>query len=81
MNFIGVATLTQSDNIMKLKPTTPIVGIKKIIDYSFLKELKGLKNLNISEDISFPLMLLGGFAKQLLAQLRIKRVRSEYQYI
>lgn len=34
MNFIGIETLTQTDNVMRLKPIEPIVGIKKITGYS-----------------------------------------------
>lgn len=34
MNFIGVETLTSTDNVMRLKPIEPIVGIKKITGYS-----------------------------------------------
>lgn len=34
MNFIGVEALNQSHNTLYLKPTAPIVGIKKITNYS-----------------------------------------------
>lgn len=34
MNFIGVEVLTPSNNNLYLKPTAPIVGIKKIINYN-----------------------------------------------
>ncbi len=34
MNFIGTQTLTQTNNTMYLKPTAPIMGVKKITGYT-----------------------------------------------